>query len=364
MTGIKVRYQAFDRLCAVVQKCEKCPRMHGSARVLSRATGPIDAPVMFIGEAPGRLGADNSEIPFHGDKAGENFEELLLSAGLSRRNIFVTNAVLCNPKSESGNNSTPLQSEVVNCASHLRQQIDLVRPDVIATLGAVALKAIQSIEAHGATLRTSVGSAIPWYGRTLVPLYHPGQRAMIHRSLTEQMEDYRFLQSQINNLSKDIVTRHRSGELAVGTIARELVRSLPGISYFALHKLFYLLELDQVRRHGRQLTDGFFVRQQDGPYCTDLHPKKLRKALLSLVGKSNLRVVPTDHDDLFGVGSTDSHIPASTKVEIQEFLMKYRGLDNSELKTKAYLSSPMRELLREEKKASVSLRNAPIDLTK
>ena len=100
--------QAFEELCAAVQRCRKCQRMEGSKRVLNRAAGALNATIMFIGEAPGRLGADASEIPFHGDKAGHNFEELLEGASLSRADIFVTNAVLCNPKDENGNNAPPI----------------------------------------------------------------------------------------------------------------------------------------------------------------------------------------------------------------------------------------------------------------
>ena len=46
-------YKAFDLLCDEVRFCTKCPRMHESARVLGRAAGPIEAPLMFVGEAPG-----------------------------------------------------------------------------------------------------------------------------------------------------------------------------------------------------------------------------------------------------------------------------------------------------------------------
>ena len=71
------RYWEFDTLCREVQSCERCARMTGSARVLSGAAGHLDSRIMFVGEAPGRLGADNSGIPFHGDTAGHNFEQLL-----------------------------------------------------------------------------------------------------------------------------------------------------------------------------------------------------------------------------------------------------------------------------------------------
>ncbi len=321
--------------------------------------GPIDADIMFIGEAPGRHGADASEIPFHGDKAGDNFEELLKSSGLSRRDIFVTNAVLCNPKDEFRNNATPQRSEITNCSSYLRQQIDLVDPLIVVTLGGLALKAVNLIEEHNLVLADVVRSTIRWYGRKLLPLYHPGQRAMIHRSFSTQAEDYRFAYAELKAATGSTTSPVVRPHVAVAVVARAIVQCLPGISYFALHKLFYLFELDQVRRHGYQLTDAFFVRQKDGPYCVDLHPNKLKRALLSIVGNAtDLRVIPSTQDDLFG--RVKVTIAESVKTEIEEFMRKHHALDNNRLKTKAYLSQPMRQILREEQKLKTKLYNAPI----
>ena len=92
---------------------------------------------MIVGEAPGRLGADASQLPFHGDKSGHNFEALLEFSGLNRSDVFITNAVLCNPKSGDGNNATPTKCEIVNCASNLQKQISLLNPMIVVTLGAV-----------------------------------------------------------------------------------------------------------------------------------------------------------------------------------------------------------------------------------
>ncbi|WP_321854507.1 uracil-DNA glycosylase family protein [Paraburkholderia tropica] len=77
--------------------------MTGSARILGLGCGPLDAPLVFVGEVPGQLGADGSHLPFHGDKSGHNFERLIEQVGISRYEVFVTNAVLCNPKDERGN---------------------------------------------------------------------------------------------------------------------------------------------------------------------------------------------------------------------------------------------------------------------
>ena len=97
----------FDALIESIQECSVCASMAGCTRVLSWANGSPGAEVMFVGEAPGRLGADRTAVPFHGDVAGDNFERLLALSGLARRDVFITNAVLCNPRDENGNNAPP-----------------------------------------------------------------------------------------------------------------------------------------------------------------------------------------------------------------------------------------------------------------
>src|SRR5437773_2381420 len=84
MTPQSQRAVEFECLVNEAKGCVDCTRMNSSQRVIGHASGRIDAPIMFIGEAPGRLGADSSAIPFHGDKAGDNFESLIEQVGLSR----------------------------------------------------------------------------------------------------------------------------------------------------------------------------------------------------------------------------------------------------------------------------------------
>jgi uracil-DNA glycosylase family 4 len=68
--------------------------------VLSERNGSIDARIMFIGEAPGRKGADQTRVPFSGDQSGRNFDRFLRSIALSRDLIFITSGALCNPRTE------------------------------------------------------------------------------------------------------------------------------------------------------------------------------------------------------------------------------------------------------------------------
>lgn len=168
------RDTSFHDLVGEVSACVKCARMRDSARMLGYSAGNLRADLMFVGEAPGRLGADQTHIPFHGDTSGQNFEDLIQFVGISREDIYVTNSVLCNPKDDRGNNATPVPAEIANCSGFLRRQIQLVDPKIVVTLGATALRALAAVEPHELSLKENVRTANSWFGRTLIPLYHPG----------------------------------------------------------------------------------------------------------------------------------------------------------------------------------------------
>ena len=187
------REAAFEALARRVQTCRACPRMEGRTRVLSRANGPVGARVMFVAEAPGRLGADRTGVPLSTDRTGRNFDALLAAAGIRREDVFVTNAVLCNPRDERGNNAAPSRAELRNCSGHLAATIEVVQPGYVVALGVAALRALALVCPHEAVLARDVGRALTWRGRVLVPLYHPGPRALIHRPWDVQVEDYRAL---------------------------------------------------------------------------------------------------------------------------------------------------------------------------
>jgi len=167
--------------------------MDGRRRVLSEANGPPTASVLFVAEAPGRRGGEVTGVPLTRDASGQRFTRLLAQAGLHRQQIFVTNAVLCNPRASDGTNRSPTRTEIVNCRGWLGEQLRLIRAPVVATLGAVALAAVGAIEPHDRSLRAHVGVPVAWGGRLLVPLYHPSPRAGLSRSYADQDEDFRQL---------------------------------------------------------------------------------------------------------------------------------------------------------------------------
>jgi len=188
----------FNDFFASVQHCNLCPRMCGRRKVLSLANGSIESKVLFVAEAPGRLGAERTGIPLYGDRAGDNFEKLLRSVGWNREQVFITNAILCNPQKDDGNNGTPTQKEITNCSAHLKMVITLLKPDVVVTLGKVALEALNLISPHRIGFSEGVAQMVPWWNRKLFPLYHPGPRALIRRPFAKQCDDFRLLASQVH----------------------------------------------------------------------------------------------------------------------------------------------------------------------
>lgn len=354
------REDIFNALVEDVSTCTTCERMGCSKRVLNYGCGSLNAPIMVIGEAPGRLGADASGLPFHGDKAGQNFEDLIKLVGLNRADLFITNAVLCNPKDHRGNNAPPLSTEIVSCSRYLKRQIDLVDPLFVVTLGGVALKAVASIELHEITLRDAVRTAVSWYGRTLVPLYHPGQRAMIHRSFANQAADYQFL--------SELVRRGRQGKrkcafqaarIDATLLAEAILSRLGTVSYFALHKLSFLAEVKFMERYGERMTGAYYVRQKDGPYCVDLHPARLKKAGLDISWRGGEKPYVTRSGGLLLALADAGGLSEKAQLVVDHVVDKYAGLPDDKLKTAVYLSAPMRQLLRREK-AGIPQFNAPV----
>src|SRR6266478_7770160 len=171
--SIDQRHERFLALSAEAAACTLCPAMCERTAVLGELNGPVDARVLFIGEAPGRKGADRTRVPFSGDQSGKNFERFLASIGLPRSEIFITSAALCNPRKASGANRRPTSGELRNCSDFLSRTIELIEPPVIVTLGGAALDALKLLHYHEFNLKNDAAKIRSWNGKLLVPLYHP-----------------------------------------------------------------------------------------------------------------------------------------------------------------------------------------------
>lgn len=193
------KQEQFKALANEAANCTRCPAMCGRTAVLSELNGSPDARVMFVGEAPGRKGADRTRIPFSGDQSGANLDRFLNSIDLKREDIFITSAALCNPRTDSGANRKPSQKELQNCSEFLCRTIELVNPRVIVTLGSVALEALKRIQYHELNLKDSAARIHSWNERVLVPIYHPSPQVLAsHRRDAEQLQDYQVVKKAIN----------------------------------------------------------------------------------------------------------------------------------------------------------------------
>ena len=188
----------FKRLSKSSSLCRLCPAMSDLPAILSSKNGSLYADLIFVAEAPGRFGSGRTGIPFHGDRSGDNFEQLLNYVNIKRKDIFITNAVLCNPL-KNGNNRRPTIKEINNCIPFLENLINIITPKIISTVGGVGLEAINRIFKTHYKLADVVATPLPIGQFILFPLYHPSPR-VIHtkRSLDQQKKDFKKL---FNNLS-------------------------------------------------------------------------------------------------------------------------------------------------------------------
>jgi DNA polymerase len=195
--ALKVR-----KLLHAVHNCSACPGMGGLGGILQVVGRRIRRSTMFVAEAPGRLGAVRTRLPLSGDATGQNFENLLAEAGWTRRDVWITNAVLCWPGSLQGLNRRPSTAELQSCSHFLAEQLSLVQPSVVVPLGLAALAALHLVSPiPSIVLRTAVGRPHDWYGRFLFPLYHPSPRVVnTRRSLVKQRADFRVLRRFVDSI--------------------------------------------------------------------------------------------------------------------------------------------------------------------
>jgi uracil-DNA glycosylase family 4 len=348
-------------LTGAVQHCTLCSRMCHRNKVLTADNGGLQSQVMFVAEAPGRLGADKTGVPLHGDASGLMFESLLAGIGWARSDVFVTNAVLCNPRDDAGNNDRPTRDEIQNCAAYLEMTINLVDPEVIVPMGAVALEALDSVRCHDIVLRNDVARMKAWSARAVFPLYHPGPRARIHRSAIRQRADMTELSKLVDpatGIRRRPSPQRQSGIAPSQSPFEQVIVALTSVigtgSYFRLTKLLYLVDLVSTQRRGMGATGQVYLRAQAGPWSPEL-PKAIQRLdghEVTFAGGGKRPRVALGPSPRFTPDLDDDVLEA-----IADVVARYGGKNEAELKTAVYLTDPMRAVLKREK-GGEDMRNA------
>lgn len=183
------RAAELEILGAEVRHCTVCRLAENRTNVVFGDGNP-DADVMFIGEGPGQQ-EDEQGLPFVG-RSGQLLEQLLGEIGLERSDVYIANVVKCRPPK----NRDPRPDEIDACKGYLRAQLELIQPKVVVTLGNFASKLLLRTETGITRLR---GTAYEWWGRFLVPTFHPAAALRgSARVLAEMREDFGLVRAVVD----------------------------------------------------------------------------------------------------------------------------------------------------------------------
>ncbi len=148
--------------------CTKCRLAGGRTQVVWMDGNP-EAPLMFVGEAPG-FHEDRQGLPFVG-AAGQLLDTMLGSIGLDRSRCSICNVIKCRPPG----NRDPMPDEIEACRPFLEAQLQFIKPRVIVTLGNFATRFLLAKQVSISRVR---GQRFEVDGRTVIPTYHPA--AVLH----------------------------------------------------------------------------------------------------------------------------------------------------------------------------------------
>lgn len=173
-TGGRAEGEAAAALAALREAhdagCPHCVEQLSSVTHTVFGEGDPEADLMFIGEAPGEE-EDRTGRPFVG-RAGKKLEEIICAMGLTREAVYIANVLKTRPP----NNRTPLQHEVDACAPYLVEQMRIIRPKVVVTLGGPATKLMLGTTVGITQLRGQWAEYIDpdqSYSVPVMPTFHP-----------------------------------------------------------------------------------------------------------------------------------------------------------------------------------------------
>ena len=167
---------SLSELYQQIALCQQCEIARLRTKVVP-GEGAEDAEIMFIGEAPG-YHEDQQGRPFVG-QAGMFLDQLLASINLNRRQVYIANVIKCRPTG----NRDPLPGEISNCRPWLEEQIELIKPRMIVTLGRYSM----AMFFPGKTISKIHGTAQKRDGVIYFAMYHPAA-ALHQQSLKQAIE--------------------------------------------------------------------------------------------------------------------------------------------------------------------------------
>jgi DNA polymerase len=193
----------LQELSDSLHNCQRCKLAKLGRSQVVFGVGNPHASIMFVGEAPGFY-EDQKGEPFVG-AAGKLLNDLLQSAGLSRSEIYIANVIKCRPP----NNRDPEPDEVETCKPFLMEQIGLIEPKLVCTLGNWATQTLMERKVGITKVR---GQAFYLKDFVLFPLFHPA--AALHQgNLLESLrEDFKKLKAYLDRMRSEAAPASKAAE--------------------------------------------------------------------------------------------------------------------------------------------------------
>lgn len=182
------------------QKCGLCKEMPAPSKPVP-GVGPACCAIMIVGEA---LELDDAilEMPFVG-MHGKYLDRLIDKAGLRRDHIYITNTVKCRPSKSNGKyNRPPEDNEVKACKLWLWEEIQLIKPKAIITLGKLPTRILLS-QKKSFSLEPMIGYGYKplWTEATVFPCYHPSYLMVRNSKEQEAIDIFSKVKGFINNVN-------------------------------------------------------------------------------------------------------------------------------------------------------------------
>ena len=181
----------FDALRDRALICTQCGLAETRINVVF-GVGHRSARLMIVGEAPGK-NEDLQGEPFVGP-AGLLLDELLAGIDIARPEVYIANVLKCRPPA----NRDPKPDEIETCKPYLQEQIRMIRPEVVMTLGNFATKLLLRTDTGITRLR---GQRYDWWlGATLIPTFHPAAALRGGEIVKDQMrEDFALVRAVLDS---------------------------------------------------------------------------------------------------------------------------------------------------------------------
>ncbi len=182
-------WEELESACA---SCHKCPL--GDTRTnCVFGTGNKNARLMFVGEAPGEK-EDLSGVPFVG-AAGKLLDRFLEAVDIPREDVYIANILKCRPPK----NRDPLPAEEDACIDYLREQIQLIDPDLIVCLGRISAMRLIKPDFR---ITKEHGNWFTYEGKPIAAVYHPAALLRDPRRKEEMLTDMKMIKARLEAQAK------------------------------------------------------------------------------------------------------------------------------------------------------------------